>query len=113
VKSSYDLLWQEVRNPDRSKLTIQNTLRRILEHYFKILGGANLEEIGSGFEGTDKLIFRSLISWTHDGSHSVQDDLSITIDDDAAVEANLRVFKAIFEQSKHAAHYEMMMDETA
>ncbi|MEL0587517.1 MAG: AAA family ATPase [Candidatus Thiodiazotropha sp. (ex. Lucinoma kazani)] len=39
IKTSYELLWSEVRNPDRSNLTIQNTLRRILENYFKILGG--------------------------------------------------------------------------
>jgi wobble nucleotide-excising tRNase len=40
----------------------------------------------------------------------VQDDLSITIEDDAALEANLRVFKEIFQKSQHGAHYEMMMN---
>jgi wobble nucleotide-excising tRNase len=110
VKSSYDLLWAEVRNPNRSKLTIQNTLRRILEHYFKILGGVKFDDIYKKFEGSDKLICKSLISWIHDGSHSVQDDLSITIEDDAALEANLRVFKEIFQKSQHGAHYEMMMN---
>ena len=30
IKTSYDLLWSEVRNPDRSSLTIQNTLGRSL-----------------------------------------------------------------------------------
>jgi len=30
IKTSYELLWTEVRDPDRSNLTIQNTLRRIL-----------------------------------------------------------------------------------
>ena len=39
IKTSYELLWSEVRKGDRSNLTIQNTLRRILENYFKILGG--------------------------------------------------------------------------
>lgn len=31
IKTSYELLWAEVRRPDRSSFTIQNTLRRILE----------------------------------------------------------------------------------
>ena len=37
IKTSYELLWAEVRKPERSNLAIQNTLRRILENYFKIL----------------------------------------------------------------------------
>ena len=40
IKTSYELLWAEVRKPDRSNLAIQNTLRRILENYFKILGSS-------------------------------------------------------------------------
>lgn len=39
VETSYGLLWSEIRHQDRSNLTIQNTLRRILENYFQILGG--------------------------------------------------------------------------
>lgn len=111
VKSSYDLLWEEIRSSSPSMHTIQNTMRRILEHYFKILGGIDFDDIYSKFEGSDKLICQSLISWTHDGSHSIQDDLSITVDDDAALEANLRVFKAIFDGLGQIAHYRMMMGE--
>ena len=37
ITTSCDLLWSEVRKHDRSNLSIQNTLRRILESYFKIL----------------------------------------------------------------------------
>ena len=36
IKTSYELLWAEVKRSDRSNLTIQNTMRRILENYFKI-----------------------------------------------------------------------------
>ena len=41
IKTSYELLWEEVRaKPEqRNNATIQNTLRRILENYFKLLGG--------------------------------------------------------------------------
>ncbi len=111
IKTSYELLWAEVRNPDRSKLTIQNTLRRILENYFKILGGLNLDDLCAKFEGRDKLIANSLVRWMHGGSHLANDDLYQTVDD-AEVEGYLRVFRAIFEKSEHLAHYKMMMGET-
>ena len=108
IRTSYDLLWDEVRKPDHSNLTIQNTLRRILENYFKILGGVDPDAICAMFEGKEKLICKSLFSWMHEGSHYAHDDLYISTAD-ILVESYLQVFKAIFEKSKHLAHYEMMM----
>ena len=108
IKTSYDLLWSEVRRPDRSKLTIQNTLRRILENYFKILGGIDFNKICEKFDGNDKVICQSLFSWVHDGSHFAHDDFFVTIDD-SMVEPYLNVFKAIFAKMGHDAHYKMMM----
>ena len=108
IRTSYELLWAEVRKPDRSNLTIQNTLRRIIENYFKILGGVNPDDICGIFEGRDKLICKSLFSWVNAGSHHALDDLYVS-SDDGATETYLRVFKEIFEKSKHLAHYNMMM----
>lgn len=108
IKTSYELLWAEVRQPERSNLAIQNTLRRILEAYFKILGGIAFEQLCAMFEGREKIICRSLCSWVHDGSHHAHDDLYVSIDD-SMVEAYLRVFRAIFDKSGHSAHYRMMM----
>lgn len=110
IKTSYELLWSEVRNPDRSNLTIQNTLRRILENYFKILGGVDPDEITGKFEGKEKMICKSLFSWVNDGSHYAQDDLYVTIDS-SSVESYLKVFRAIFDKQGHFAHYEMMMGD--
>jgi len=111
IRTSYDLLWGEVRKPDHSNLTIQNTLRRILENYFKILGGVDPDAICALFDGKEKLICKSLFSWVNEGSHYAHDDLYISVDD-TVVEAYLQVFKAIFEKSGHLAHYEMMMAST-
>lgn len=108
IKTSYDLLWAEVRSPNRSNLTIQNTLRRILENYFKILGNINPDEICAKFEGKEKLICGSLFSWVNDGSHSAHDDLFISIDD-GMVETYLTVFRKIFDREGHMSHYKMMM----
>jgi wobble nucleotide-excising tRNase len=108
IKTSYELLWAEVRKPDRSTLTIQNTLRRILENYFKVLGGIDFPKLCAMFDGKEKIICQSLCSWVHDGSHYAHDDLYISIDD-TMVDTYLGVFKAIFENSGHSAHYKMMM----
>jgi wobble nucleotide-excising tRNase len=111
IRTSYELLWAEVKKPDRSNLTIQNTLRRILENYFKILGGIDPDKICAMFEGKEKLICKSLFSWVNEGSHYAHDDLYLSIDG-TVVESYLQVFKAIFEKSEHLAHYEMMMAST-
>jgi len=100
IKTSYELLWSELRRSDRSNSTIQNTLRRILESYFKILGGLDLDQLTGMFDGKEKMICRSLCSWVHAGSHYAYDDFYVSIDD-SMVETYLEVFKAIFEKSGH------------
>lgn len=108
IRTSYELLWSEVRNENRSNLTIQNTLRRILENYFKILGNMDKDKIVGKFEGREKVICASLFSWVNDGSHSAHDDLYVS-SDAATVDAYLSVFRRIFEETGHAQHYHMMM----
>jgi len=108
IKTSYELLWGEVRNPQPSKQTIQNTLRRILENYFRILGNMDKDTIIATFDGKDKQICASLFSWVNDGSHSFHDDLYISADD-SVIERYLDVFRRIFENTNHLGHYEMMM----
>ncbi|MFL0415713.1 AAA family ATPase [Sphingomonas sp. 179-A 2A2 NHS] len=108
VKTSYELLWDEVRNPDRPNLTIQNTMRRIVENYLCVLGGLKQDEIVTLFEGRDAQICASLFSWINDGSHSSHDDIYVAVDDNA-VQGYLRVFREVFERTGHGAHYRMMM----
>ncbi|MDP2830233.1 MAG: AAA family ATPase [Sulfuricellaceae bacterium] len=108
IKTSYELLWAEVRKADRSNLTIQNTLRRILENYFKFFGGIDPKDVCSKFSGKKQIVCNTLLAWINDGSHFAQDDLYMSIDD-TAVDNYLNVFKSIFEKSGHSAHYKMMM----
>jgi wobble nucleotide-excising tRNase len=110
IKTSYELLWAEVRKPERSNLAIQNTLRRILENYFKILGGIELDRLCDKFDGREKIICKSLVSWVHDGSHYAQDDLYVSIDD-SMVEKYLNVFREIFVKERQIEHYKMMMGD--
>lgn len=108
IRTSYELLWAGVRNSSRSNLTIQNVLRRILEHYFTILGNMDKDAVIAKFEGRDQQICASLFSWINDGSHNFADDLYVAADD-TTVGRYLAVFKQIFESTNHGAHYEMMM----
>ena len=110
IRTSYELLWAEIRKSDRSNLCIQNTLRRILENYFKILGGVNFDDLCAMFDGKEKLICKSLCSWVHEGSHYAHDDLFVSIDD-SMVDNYLKVFRGIFYKSGHAEHYKMMMGD--
>jgi len=108
VKTSYELLWDEVRKDERNPLTIQNTMRRILEHYFKILGGVDFDELCEKFEGRDKLVCRSLLSWVNDGSHFSHDDAYFAFGQEA-IDDQVEIFKKIFERAEHLPHYDMMM----
>ncbi|MEZ5546122.1 MAG: AAA family ATPase [Lysobacteraceae bacterium] len=107
ISTSYDLLWAEVRREDRSKLTIQNTLRRILENYFKILGGVDLNKLCEKFDGQEKLICKSLVSWINDGSHFAHDDLYVA--PMMLKWIHISRFSRRYSKSDHHAHYRMMM----
>lgn len=109
IKTLYELLWQEVRSEQRNNATIQNTLRRILESYFKLLGGIPLDKLYTRFDGDNKIKCKALCSWVNDGSHSVFDDDHYASLDNVTVSKYIEVFKQIFENSGHIAHYNMMM----
>jgi len=110
VKSSYELLWREVRRKPPSDTAIQNVMRRILEHYFKFYGGITPEDIIEDFDGKDKMICNTLLSWVNDGSHFAIDDLCMA-SDPGQVDRYLNVFQRIFEESGHGGHFRMKMGE--
>jgi wobble nucleotide-excising tRNase len=110
IESSYELLWREIKNHDKnSGITIQNTMRRIIENYFKMLGKYGDEDLLNKFETKDdKEICRSLLCWINDGSHCMPDDLYVQTADNT-IEQYQQVFKAIFEHTDNIGHYNMMM----
>lgn len=112
IQNSYELLWQELKNKDKiSGITIQNTMRRIIENYFKLLGKYVDDDLIKQFPNIqDQEICRSLISWINDGSHSIPDDLFIEYQG-ATIEKYFEVFKNIFDTMGHLEHYNMMMRE--
>ncbi len=113
IKNSYELLWQEVKQAkdnNASWVSLQNVMRRIIEYYFRILGGFkhndSLSECFKNIE--EKRVCNSFISWFNDGSHGISDDLFVQIQD-TSIETYLKVFEKIFKETGHEAHYKMMM----
>lgn len=109
IKTSYELLWADLKDHDRqNRVTIFNTLRRILEYYFNVIGGLEYEKCLNKFEGEDKIVCKALISCINDGSHFISDDFVMCFESDT-IENYLKVFKLIFEKMDHESHYKMMM----
>ena len=109
IMSSYEMLWEDLRNPSSSTSKgVFNTMRRILEYYFTVIGGIDYEKCINQFEGEDKIACKALVAYINDGSHSVYDDLIVPIED-SALENYQRIFRLIFEKLNHIDHYNMMM----
>ena len=110
IKTSYELLWQELKDgSNTSRITTQNVMRRILENYFSMLGKTKDDTIENSFVTIEeKMICRSLLSWINDGSHSIPDDLYIDSYTDS-IDRYKQIFRDIFINMGHEAHYNMMM----
>lgn len=112
IKTTYELLWKDIKNPNSSSMiSVQNTMRRIIENYFSLLGSKErLDDVLiNSFETIEeKTICKSLLYWINDGSHSIQDDLYIDNYNDS-VDKYIEVFRNIFIKTGNEAHYKMMM----
>ena len=113
VTSTYEMLWSEIKNAklnphESNTLSLANTMRRIIEHYFNLLGGMDLSKFHLSFPDGERQVFKSLISWANAGSHSAFDDYSATPNLYDA-QNYLKVFRDLFDKTGHIAHYNMMM----
>lgn len=109
IESTYQLMWRELKEINLSSITAFNTMRRILEYYFKIIGGMDYEKCISEFEGEDKMTCKALISCINDGSHFINEDFFIAFDDES-IEKYHSIFELIFSKLGHEQHYNMMME---
>ena len=104
IRSSYELMWREVKeNPE--SITLDITLRRIIENYKNAFGEFSTDELLNNLDEKDKTAASSLLSWSNAVSNGDTEDLYVTSDSDRY----LKVFKNIFEKTNHIEHYNMMM----
>ncbi|GAB0055261.1 AAA family ATPase [Helicobacter pylori] len=116
IKNSYELLWQEVKQAKENNISwvfLQNVMRRIIEYYFRILGGLkHYDSLSEYFKNIknieEKQVCNSFILWFNDGSHGISDDLFVQ-SQDTNIEIYLKVFENIFKITGHENHYKMMM----
>ncbi|MEY8381304.1 AAA family ATPase [Ileibacterium valens] len=109
ITTTYDSLWKEVTTLDCPDLVL-NAMRRIIEHYFKVIGGCDYEKLINELDSKDKLICRALVANINDGSHSIFDgfDYAVNFDDLKSLRI---VFKKIFTILGQESHYHMMMEK--
>lgn len=110
IQSSYELLWRDIKEwENNSGTTVQNTMRRVLENFFSILGNKRDDFLIGKFEiQEEREICRSLLSWINEGSHTLPDDLYIEAPEGTIVKY-LKVFQDIFKHTENIGHYYMMM----
>lgn len=114
IRSTYEVLWDEVRmaktySESYNNNALQNTMRRILEHYYKYYGGVEFRDIYSRVDSRYRCIVKALVSWINAGSHSSFDDVCCSPLSEGSVQLYLEAFRMIFFKMGHIAHYNMMM----
>ncbi|QSX04683.1 AAA family ATPase [Sedimentibacter sp. zth1] len=108
IKTTYELLWKDVFDSySDGRVTVFNTMRRILEYYFNIIGCLNYEKLVDEFDGEEKIICKSLLSCINDSSHDVYDDFILCNETDT-INSYINMFKLIFDKTGHIEHYNMM-----
>lgn len=111
ISTTYELLWKDIREDNFNSITtLQNTMRRIIENYFGMLGGeSKYPKIKESFPTVEEqIIYDSLVSWINDGSHTIPDDLYIDSYSESPSKYK-EVFKKVFYYTDNKAHYDMMM----
>lgn len=119
VKTSYQILWEQVKicqkNIQKGNYSevdfigVPNTLRRIIEYYFKILGALSNEALINNISGDQRLYARSLIMYLNSNSHGNFDETIDIIPDLNTVKQLLSTFRSMFEVTGNISHYNMMM----
>lgn len=109
IKTSYQSLWENIKDEKINPVSLPNDMRRILESYFTTLGGVPIDDLEGQFEGDEKIICRALCSWLNDNSHTCFGDEFYSPLDENQIRKYKEVFKKIFEKYNHLAHYNMMM----
>ena len=113
VSTEYRRLWDEVKRAIDGEVVnivgLENILRRILESYFRVMGGGIWDhEITPHLTNPERHVFRALFNWVNEGSHAVLEDIFYT-PSSISQDVYLQVFKRVFVVTGHESHYQMMI----
>ncbi len=107
VKNSYNELWRELLDCNTFIGIKFNLMRRIMEHYFKIICALPDIPAPKGEYGEERK--NAWFSTVNDGSHSISDDLLGDVDEETYSKA-FDTFKEIFIDSGNVGHLEAMLN---
>lgn len=107
IQTYEKLLWDEVKG-SWNKVTIQNTLRRILERFFPLCGCTSVNKLGDNFDEDKKIRFNCFVSWLNIGSHKSTDEVCV-LGTENAVNSYKETFKMIFWEHGYEKYYNYMM----
>lgn len=108
ISSTYELLWQELYSAECRPLTAQNVARRIVETFFKQMGGIDIDQLVSDMASPDREVARSFLSWANAGSHSAFDDETF-INTGVTTEKYRHVLESLFESTGYSDHSHHMI----
>lgn len=109
VVSNYQQLWIEYGTTN-NPVTLFNTMRRILECYFKEMAGEKTYRMcRDNFHGIERIQFENLCSMINSGSHSAWEPVEVSVDENT-IETYKGIFKKTFDNANQTGHYEMMME---
>lgn len=107
VNSSYELLWREVKEHPES-ITLDVTLRRIIEAYFKAHEGLSADDVVNQLDRKDRMLAAYLFTGSGAGMEDSFGESFASVERDSY----LRVFREVFEKTKHLEHYYQMMGQS-
>lgn len=107
IMTAYRALWDEVNDSATVPVVLCNTMRRILEHYFRFIGGIDWMSGLDDLDGPDAFAFGALRRSLNDGSHGYLGSEEFYFDADAG-ERLRSVFHRVFDFHGQGPHYEMM-----
>ncbi|MBF0341871.1 MAG: AAA family ATPase [Magnetococcales bacterium] len=108
VCSMYDLLWEELRSPERARVAGLLAAQRILESHFRHFGPVDLRGIQERFAGQEWTICAALLAGVREDSMHPRDAWSVPLDEESTQQM-IKVFREIFEIAGHLGHYRQMM----
>lgn len=113
VTTEYRRLWDEVKKALKGEqmnvVGLENIMRRILESYFKVMGGEIWDDdITPLFDQSEQHVFQALFRWSNEGSHSILEEVFYS-PTPITQSIYLNVFKRVFEVTGQDGHYKMMV----
>lgn len=113
IQGTYEMLWEVVRGASQQTgvpvAYVQTTMRRIVESYFRLVGGWNADTVKAATnDPVERSALVALRPWVNSGVHFVGDDLEYT-PSGVTVDIFLEAFRKLFEATGHENHYLMMM----